>query len=145
MPRVFWRAPLARLSLPVALRAAILEHAQATPAAEVCGLLGGRGDLVVSRYPIANVATEPADTFEMDAREQLAAFKTMRERGEALSGIYHSHPAGPAEPSARDLEWAAYPGVPYLIVSLATPGVPVLAGFVFDGGAFQPLVLSTAA
>lgn len=129
------------LSLPAALRAAILDHALASPDVEVCGLLGGLDGLALTRYPVANVADEPATTFLMDARGQLGAMKDMRERGEELVGIYHSHPAGPAAPSARDLEFAAYPGVAYLIVSLQQRDAPVLAGFAFDGGAFRPLAL----
>jgi len=129
------------LNLPAALRAAILDHALASPDVEVCGLLGGMGGLALTRYAVANVAGEPATNFLMDPRDQLAAMKAMRERGEELVGIYHSHPAGPASPSARDLEFAAYPGVAYLIVSLEERGAPVLAGFVFDGAAFRPLTV----
>lgn len=129
------------LSLPPALRAAILDHALASPEFEVCGLLGGAGGLALTRYAVANVAGAPATNFLMEPREQLGAMKAMRERGEELVGIYHSHPAGPAAPSARDLEFAAYPGVAYLIVSLEQRDAPVLAGFVFDGAAFRPLAV----
>ena len=129
------------LSLPAALRAAILDRALASPEVEVCGLLGGADGRALSHYAVANVAGEPATNFLMEPREQLGAMKTMRERGEELVGIYHSHPAGPATPSARDLEFAAYPGVAYLIVSLEQRGAPVLAGFVLDGAAFRPLAL----
>ncbi len=132
------------LSLPAALRAAILDHALASPDVEVCGLLGGLDGLAFTRYPVANVADQPATTFLMDARGQLGAMKDMRERGEELVGIYHSHPAGPAAPSARDLEFAAYPGVAYLIISLQQRDEPVLAAFAFDGGAFRPLALQAS-
>jgi len=131
------------LSLPAAMRAAILEHALASPDVEVCGLLGGKDGLARTHYPIDNVAAEPATTFLMDPRGQLGAMKDMRERGEDLVGIYHSHPASPAEPSARDLEFAAYPGVAYLIVSLQARNAPELACFVFDGAGFTPLALDT--
>lgn len=133
------------LSLPAALRAGILDHALASPDVEVCGLLGGAGGLALTRYPVVNVAAEPATTFLMDACGQIGAMKAMRERGEDLVGIYHSHPASPAEPSARDLEFAAYPGVAYLIVSLQQRNAPVLACFVFDGAAFTPLAMRPTA
>ncbi len=53
----------------------------------------------------------------------------MRENGEALFAIYHSHPTSPAEPSAIDLELAAYPDALYLIISLNTKGVLEMRGF----------------
>jgi proteasome lid subunit RPN8/RPN11 len=56
----------------------------------------------------------------------------MRERGEELFAIFHSHPQAPAEPSATDLELAAYPDALYLIVSLNTKGVLELRGFRID-------------
>ena len=133
------------LMLPAALRAGIVDHALASPDVEVCGLLGGSGGVALTRYPIANVAATPATSFLMDPKGQLGALKSMRERGEELLGIYHSHPASPAEPSARDLEFAAYPGVAYLIVSLQQRDAPELACFVFDGAAFMPLALRPAA
>ena len=132
------------LSLPAALRAAILDHALASPDVEVCGLLGGLEGLALTRYPVANVADEPATTFLMDARGQLGAMKDMRARGEELVGIYHSHPASPPTPSARDLAFAAYPGVAYLIVSLAERDAPVLAAYLLEGAAFRPLALQAA-
>lgn len=132
---------LSRLHLPPALHAALLDHARATPGVEVCGLLGGRDEVALSLHRVANIHPEPETRFEMDPRGMLAAFRALRERGEALVGLYHSHPATPARPSARDLALAAYPGVAYLIVSLLTPDAPELAAFVFDGQVFSPLPL----
>lgn len=130
---------LLRLELPAALEASLVEHALASPEVEVCGLLGGVGPRALTRYAIANVAEVPATSFFMEPRAQLRAMQAMRQRGEALLGIYHSHPAGPALPSARDVECAAYPGVAYLIVSLADRAAPALGSFVFDGSGFTPL------
>ena len=59
----------------------------------------------------------------MEPKQQVAAMKTMRESGEELFAIYHSHPNAPAIPSARDIEQAAYPDAYYLIISLNTKGV----------------------
>ena len=53
----------------------------------------------------------------------------MRENGEELFAIYHSHPHAPATPSATDLQQAAYPTALYLIISLNTKGVLELQGF----------------
>lgn len=142
MSGLFERSPrLTRLRLPATLRAALVAQAQSSPEHEICGLLGGREDLATHCYAVGNVAAEPATNFFLEPRGQLAAMKQMRERGEALLAIYHSHPTGPAEPSARDRALAAYPGVAYLIVSLRDPARPVLGSFVFDGKEFEPLVL----
>ncbi|MCC7122426.1 MAG: M67 family metallopeptidase [Gammaproteobacteria bacterium] len=142
MPGLFDDTPrLTRLRLPIALHDALLAQARATPTVEICGLLGGRDDVATSRYAVHNVADDPVSGFLVDARGQLRAMKAMRDRGETLVGIYHSHPTGPARPSALDRSLAAYPGVAYLIVSLADPGQAVLGSFVFDGSDFAPLPL----
>ncbi|HMM76720.1 MAG TPA: M67 family metallopeptidase [Gammaproteobacteria bacterium] len=142
MPGLFDRSPpLTRLRLPAALHAELIARARASPAAEVCGLLGGRGELATRCYPLRNVAEDPALSFLADPREQLAAMRRMRERDEALLGIYHSHPTGPATPSARDRALAAYPGIAYLIVSLAAGAQAALGSFVFEGEEFAPLAL----
>ena len=52
----------------------------------------------------------------------------MDESGEELAAIYHSHTKSPAYPSQTDINLAAYPGVVYLIVSLAEGEEP-LRGF----------------
>lgn len=134
-------APLSVLQLPATLEASLLAHALASPTVEVCGLLGGAGPRALSHYTVTNAAPEPATSFFMAPRAQLQAMRSMRHRGEVLVGIYHSHPASPALPSARDLEFAAYPGVAYLIVSLLDRDAPVLGSFVFDGTGFAPLRL----
>lgn len=141
MSGLFDRAPrLTALRLPPALRAALLAAAEASPTLEVCGLFGGHGELATSHYATANVSAEPATSFYIEPRDQLRAMQDMRTRGESLLGIYHSHPQGPALPSARDRALAAYPGVAYLIVSLAN-AVPEIGCFVFDGEEFRPLPL----
>jgi len=129
------------LQLPVALYQNLLAHALATPTLEVCGLLGGVGATATRLYRIANIAATPQVAFAMDPQAQLAAMLEMRGRGETLVGIYHSHPTTAAQPSATDLEQAAYPGVAFLIVSLAAPAAPVLAAFAFDGQHFTPMAL----
>jgi len=121
------------------LAAAMLAHARETPAVEVCGLLGGAGGRLRSVYRVANIAPDPAQAFLMEPRGQIAAMKAMRTAGQILAGIYHSHPRGPAEPSAADLEQAAYPGVAYFIVAPAAD--PPLRLFAFDGRHFAPRAL----
>lgn len=107
----------------------ILHQAQSHDELEVCGLLGGRGGKINACYPIDNVSEDPAHLFRMDPKEQIDAMRQMRENGEDLIAIYHSHPHSPARPSATDLKQAAYPEALYLIVSLDTKGVLELRGF----------------
>ena len=57
--------------------------------------------------------------FSMDPKEQFAAVKDMHDQGLKLSGVYHSHPAGPTRPSAEDIRLAHDPDIIYVIVSLA--------------------------
>jgi len=61
------------------------------------------------------------------------ALRLMRERGEELFAIYHSHPSSPATPSIIDLEEAGYPEALYLIISLNTKGVLEVRGFRLNG------------
>jgi proteasome lid subunit RPN8/RPN11 len=68
----------------------------------------------------------------------------MREAGEELVAIYHSHPDGPAAPSLTDVVEHEYPGVLYLIVSLATRDAPEIRGFYIHGERVEevPLIQS---
>ncbi|MFT4581359.1 MAG: proteasome lid subunit RPN8/RPN11 [Gammaproteobacteria bacterium] len=117
----------------------IINHAQASPAHEVCGLLGGLEERCLTVYPGKNIAPTPECAFYMDPHTQLTAMRLMQERGEELVGIYHSHPSTAALPSARDVDCAAYCAVAYLIVSLVDVTNPTLAAFQFDNKSFNPL------
>ncbi len=102
----------------------IIDEATASPGAEVCGLLFGSSHRIDAARPCRNVAPAPADSFEIDPVALLAAHKAARAGGPAIAGCYHSHPCGPAEPSARDAAAAAPDGALWLIV-----------GEIEDGGA----------
>lgn len=105
----------------------ILAHMRAGYPNEACGLLAGEGPSSVF-YPMKNEDASPISYF-MDPKEQLTAFKKMRERGVELSGIVHSHVASEAYPSQKDMRLAFYPDASYLIVSLADRERPVLRSF----------------
>jgi proteasome lid subunit RPN8/RPN11 len=115
--------------LPRTLINGMLSHAQHSPEAEVCGLIASSPDGRFRVYPVANVASEADHLFQMDPVSQIDAMRHMREAGEELFAIYHSHPHAPAEPSVRDIAEAAYPQAIYLIISLNTTGVLELRGF----------------
>lgn len=117
------------MDIPRRLVNQILHHAQEFPEREVCGLIGSRNGVPVQCYPVPNVAEHPECRFLLDARQQINAMRLMRERGEELFAIFHSHPTGTAEPSVADLQQADYPEALYLIASLGTKGVLELRGF----------------
>jgi proteasome lid subunit RPN8/RPN11 len=117
------------IELPRALVNQILHHAQASPDWEVCGLIGAKADLPYSCYPVANVAAAPQTRFQLDPAGQIAAMRQLRENGETLFAIFHSHPQSPAEPSAIDIAEAAYLEALYLVISLNTKGVLEMRGF----------------
>lgn len=136
------RRPLmSEIALPRTLVNRLLAHAQQSPEAEVCGLIGAHAGAPVHVYPVANAAADPARLFAMEPTAQIRAMAQMRERGETLFAIYHSHPHAAAAPSARDLADAAYPEALYLIISLDTRGVLDMRGFRLHGQDVEPVAL----
>ncbi len=129
------------VTMPRPLVNRLLHHAQQGAGMEVCGLIAGRGGRPSRCIPVANISPSPATRYEMDPKGQIDAMRAMRERGEALFAIYHSHPSSPAEPSATDLAQAAYPDTLYLIISLKTKGILELRGFLLEDGGFREVAL----
>lgn len=117
-----------QFALPAALAAAILRHARAGYPQEVCGLIAGRDGRGVAIYPGHNVSPTPETAFELDT-ETLARQIALEDQGLALVAIYHSHPQGPAAPSATDITRAFYPDAVQIICSLAQPAAPELRAF----------------
>jgi proteasome lid subunit RPN8/RPN11 len=98
-------------------------HARLMSPAECCGLVGGDDDPLKARtiYRLRNVAIDPRVGYEAAPEELFAAQRLMRERGEELVGIYHSHPRSPEPvPSAMDVRLAYYPSAIYFIIGLDT-------------------------
>jgi [CysO sulfur-carrier protein]-S-L-cysteine hydrolase len=114
----------------------VTDHAKNVYPKEGCGLIAGVG--VGSRFvPIRNCLASSTQ-YEMDAAELVQVLRDIREAGEQLLAIYHSHPHGPARPSKSDIERAYYPEAAHLIVSLADLERPQIAAFrILDGEAFE--------
>jgi len=89
-----------------------------------------------------NLADQPATRFLIDPADHFAALRTARERGLDVVGFYHSHPASPPEPSARDVAEFSYPDHLYAIVGLQTEP-PEIRLFRFDAGNFRAVALVT--
>lgn len=119
----------------------LLHLAQISPELEVCGLIGSKNGLPSSCYPVKNTAEHPQQRFQLDPSQQISAMAKMRDQGEELFAIYHSHPAAPATPSVTDLELASYPEALYLIISLNTKGVLEMRGFKIDHKSAQEVAL----
>jgi proteasome lid subunit RPN8/RPN11 len=96
---------------------ALLAHARTEAPLECCGLLLGAADRVDAAVPARNLLAS-ATRFRVDPRAHFEALGLARERGLAVVGAYHSHPASAPVPSPRDLAEASYPDFLYLIVGL---------------------------
>ena len=108
----------------------IVAQARTADPKECCGLIGGASGLARSIYPLRNVSAKSEVSYEAAPEELFAAQRLMRERGEQLLAIYHSHPrAVEPLPSETDVRLAYYPEATYLIVGLAGP-LPALRAFV---------------
>ena len=97
----------------------ITAHARESAPQECCGLIGGANGVVRSVYRARNVASDPLVTYEAAPEDLFSAQRKMRERGEELIAIYHSHPrSSDPQPSATDVRLAYYPSAVYFIVGL---------------------------
>ena len=107
----------------------MLDHARDGAPAECCGVLGGTtgedeneddaGERrVAAAHPVENVADRPRTRYELDPAEQLERIEVIECDGGEVVGFYHSHPTGPAGPSATDRAQATWPGASYVIVDL---------------------------
>lgn len=121
------------LTLPNAFLAILQEHTLACLPDEACGLIGGRASIGCLWLPVTNRLASPS-AYEMDARETLTVFQRFEAEGLELLAIFHSHPAGPAIPSPRDIDSFAYPGVWSLILSPRGKGWQLRAYRIADGG-----------
>jgi proteasome lid subunit RPN8/RPN11 len=133
--------PMTTVRLPRTLVNQLLHHAQGSPEREVCGLIGTRDGEPANSYPVKNISSRPGRLFHMDPKGQIDAMRTMRERGESLFAIYHSHPHTPAAPSAQDVAQDEYPDALYLVISLDTKGVLEMRGFKLGGETVEAVEL----
>ena len=108
----------------------IFTHACEARPRECCGLVGGIADnRAQSIYRMRNIAVDPLISYEAAPEELFTAQRQMRERGENLLAIYHSHPrSSEPEPSETDVRLAYYPAATYLIVGLAG-AQPIMRAF----------------
>jgi proteasome lid subunit RPN8/RPN11 len=106
--------------LPDDVRRGLLDHARRSPDVECCGLLIGAGErtIHIEAYEAAqNIAPDRAKRFEIDPKIQFDVLRRLHGTPRRIVGHYHSHPGGPAAPSAHDLAMAHDPEAIWLIVA----------------------------
>ncbi len=103
----------------------IVAHAREDLPNECCGLVGGSDGVAGAVYRARNEFASPL-SYRIAGEDQYRIIeKEMRERGEDLLAIYHSHTKSAAYPSQTDLnEAVSWPEQVYVIVSLADPESP---------------------
>lgn len=120
---------------------AIVRHAKRGKPYEICGVLAGtRGDdgddRVSATEPVENVSDTPETNYHMEPEDQLQAIDGVEDAGHDVVGFYHSHPAGPEQPSSTDEDRATWPDHVYAIVSLG-PTEPFVGAWRWTGDAFE--------
>ncbi|MEF8801092.1 MAG: desampylase [Halolamina sp.] len=126
------------LVLPTAVRDALLSHADSGGDEEICGVLAGdygqERSCVEAAHPTANAAEKPRTRYRIDPEELLATIESVEQGGREVVGFYHSHPNGPAAPSATDAARATWTGYSYVICSL--DGSPSIDSWRWTGEEF---------
>jgi proteasome lid subunit RPN8/RPN11 len=131
--------------LPGAVAAAITGHALADAPHEACGFVVGwdaptRGGVARRYVPCRNALASPS-RYSVHPDDLLRLAIETERSGEAVWAVVHSHVGSPAVPSPTDLAEATWPGVLYLVVSLAA--APSLRGWWIDDGAATEVELLT--
>jgi proteasome lid subunit RPN8/RPN11 len=105
------------ISIPEHILKDLVIHAQRGYPHEVCGILAGTDFLSCRICEMTNIEKSPV-SYLMDPAEQFRVFRDIRDRGEKMLAIYHSHPVSEAFPSAKDVSLAFYSEPLYIIISL---------------------------
>jgi proteasome lid subunit RPN8/RPN11 len=92
---------------------------------EACGILLGEGAHIVAAREAANVHPSPETHFEIDPQALIDAHRAARSGGPQVIGYFHSHPRGPAAPSATDRASAAGDGRVWAIIAPEHPAADV--------------------
>jgi proteasome lid subunit RPN8/RPN11 len=137
--------------LPAALLDRIATAAQTAYPEECCGLLIGFREpdgrvRVTEIAESANVAPPPRrNRFEVDPALRFSVMRRLRGTREKIVGHYHSHPDGPARPSAYDAASAYEPELFWLIVAVVKGEAHQVAAFRFDPSLceFHPMLFAT--
>jgi proteasome lid subunit RPN8/RPN11 len=120
----------------------IVQHAREDLPNECCGIVSINHGGAVKVYRATNAVPSPL-RFEIDPRDLIRIHSDIEKSGHEMGSMYHSHVKSPAYPSQTDVNFAQnWPGVVWLIVSLADPDVPELRGFRITGPDIQEVSLT---
>lgn len=86
--------------------------AAASPLKEMCGLLTNDFEII----PIINVA-QSGQQFIMQKSGYFRALNKLKESGQEIFAVYHSHPNNCVEASQTDIESSRKTGLNYLIIT----------------------------
>ena len=111
----------------------MVAHGKACHPQEACGFLAGKPGEATAFIPIENTDHSTV-SYLMDPKQQMKAFKKMRDENLDLIGIFHTHVASPATPSQKDRSMAFYPEVSYVIASLADMAKPDVRSWRLENG-----------
>ncbi len=132
--------------------AEMIAHVRGAVPNEGCGMLGGQDGTVLAVFPARNAAASPI-RFTIHPEDLLRIVRTVEyEREWQIVGIFHSHVASPAYPSATDVAEAEfdmgngelaerYPGAVHVVISLANPTEPDVRGYTIRQGRITPVTL----
>ena len=125
--------------LPMAMATAMIAHAAEASPREACGLIvydsAGRP---VRLYRTTNVHPDP-DRFELDPVEHFGVIREADEHGWWIGAVYHSHPQGPARPSATDLAAGIDPDWISFVIGLDRTAKWVIRAYRMADGHAVPL------
>ncbi len=111
------------VALPVAIRAAMIEHARAGYPNEMCGVIVGDRDAAAGgralRWEPARNAEPSPMRYVVHPEDLLRLTIQTDDADEVFWAIAHSHVRSPAVPSLTDIGAAQYPDALYLLVSLS--------------------------
>ena len=111
------------VSLPAAIREAVVAHARAEYPNEACGLIVGDGAAseggTALRFEATRNKSASPYRYEIHPDDLLRLTIATDDADEAFWAIVHSHTHTPAVPSPTDVGLAFYPEALYVLVSLS--------------------------
>jgi len=122
----------------------IVAHAREDAPNECCGIVAAQDGRAVKLFRARNSFASPM-RYQIDSQDQFRITQEIDRSGWDLGAIYHSHTRSPAYPSQTDVNEAKWwPGVLYVIVSLAGENAPDLRAFKIAGEQIEEVPLEPA-
>ena len=120
----------------------ITQHAREDLPNECCGIVATRGGDAVQVHRARNAVPSPL-RFEIDPRDLIRIHTEIERQGLEMGSMYHSHVKSPAYPSQTDVNFAQnWPGVVWLIVSMADSDRPDLRAYTITGAEVEAVDLT---